>query len=167
MSAQSQHIACRIVSAQLQAKIYRCDLARQKALLIVSRLGISVLVQSVNYADWFICLRPLEEIRRTLLEYKWQFMLRSLMGQRECVFHSFSFFPLWKLSINMWKRRVRGVQSESKGETSTVQMSTLQSSQHCPWAHTASSLRVQVVALQHGFTHSWNVHPHTHTHTSK
>lgn len=33
---------------------------------------------------------------------------------------------------------------------------TLQSSQHCPWAHTASPNRVQVVALQHGFIHSWN-----------
>lgn len=32
---------------------------------------------------------------------------------------------------------------------------TLQSSQHCPWAHTASPLRVHVVALQHGFIHSW------------
>lgn len=33
---------------------------------------------------------------------------------------------------------------------------TLQSSQHCPWAHTASPNRVQVVALQHGFIHSWD-----------
>lgn len=33
---------------------------------------------------------------------------------------------------------------------------TLQSSQHCPWAQTASPLRVHVVALQHGFIHSLN-----------
>lgn len=33
---------------------------------------------------------------------------------------------------------------------------TRHSSQHCPCAHTASPLRVHVVALQHGFMHSWH-----------
>lgn len=33
---------------------------------------------------------------------------------------------------------------------------TLQSSQHWPWAQTASPFRVHVVALQHGFIHSWD-----------
>lgn len=32
---------------------------------------------------------------------------------------------------------------------------TWQSSQHCPWAHTASPFSVHVVALQHGFKHSF------------
>lgn len=153
-----------IVSAKLWAKGYLRDLASQKAMLMVSRLSISVLVQSVNYADWFVCLKPLEEIWRALLEYKWRFMLRSLMGQRECVFHAFIFFPL---RMSMWRRRDRGLGSESNERQAQIKTSTLQSSQHCPCAHTASSLRVQVVALQHGFTHSWNTYVCTHTHKSK
>lgn len=109
----SQHNVCQIMSAKLWSQRYVCGLASQKAWLIVSRLSISVLVQSVNYADWFMCLKPLEEIRRVLLEYKWQFMLRSLMGQRECVFHAFHFF-LWEWVCG------GGVGSESRASQTQI-----------------------------------------------
>ncbi len=53
---------------------------------------------------------------------------------------------IWEMKGAKWKET----------EKACVRSLTLQSSQHCPWAHTASPLRVHVVALQHGFIHSWN-----------
>lgn len=53
------------------------------------------------------------------------------------------------------KNKVDGWRGIRETQGSTEQL-TLQSSQHSPWAQTASSVRVQVVALQHGFIHSCN-----------
>lgn len=53
------------------------------------------------------------------------------------------------------KYKVDGWRGIRETQVSTEQL-TLQSSQHSPWAQTASSVRVQVVALQHGFIHSCN-----------
>lgn len=68
-------------------------------------------------------------------------MLHLLMGQGEYDFHAFILHTEKKIN-------------EGESGTGEIYKSTWQSSQHCPWAQTASPLRVQVVALQHGFRHS-------------
>lgn len=75
-------------------------------------------------------------------EEQWKYNLRPFSAMRTAVRH--------------FNQKMK---SKEEGEciiqTKACMMSlTLQSSQHCPWAHTASPLRVHVVALQHGFIHS-------------
>lgn len=86
---------------------------------------------------WFMCLEVWEESECLCLDR--EHMLHLLMGQRKCDLHAF-----FICRESEWARK----------RDKKIWKSTWQSSQHCPWAHTASPLRVQVVALQQGFIHS-------------